>query len=716
MTASGSLPRTQLSGRREGACLRGRGAAPASPYPAVRARDRYRRARPAHAFPPWPRPHPPAARPRRRRGDAERVVRRAGPRRASPARRLDPRQRARAGLGRRSPRPAAARLRADIAVVERRRAAVQAELAEDRARLGALRCRLREQRARVQRLRDAGCVRARRCSAAASSSSTRRRTRTSSSVVLSAHDFADLVDRAAFLQRIADQDRRIILNVQRARRDANAAVTEPPREGAPPGGCDGGGRRPLEGARRHRRRARRPAAPTTRARARRAPRRSATPARAGAASRRRIAALEARAGAARGRDVRRAVGDPVADRAVRVRRAEHAAQQRGRVGLLPDHAGDLARGSAAAGPHAYLAPKAEQDRVAARIWNGGRRRVQLGLRVARGRVAAQPRPIGRSAPAGRVPLSPRVPDRARDRANDFPAKHHPPDTAGRRGPRSALERCVRRARRRRPRAAGTPVAPRLRSQQAIGAGSALETSLVNLENGVRGYVASGRERLLEPFRTARRTYPAQAERLSRLVADEPGQQAAVREITEGINDYVAAVGAAAGRAWPRTVATSRRACSPPARGASGWSRCAPISPTLFARERSVAAMRERSAERALEHRRDAGAHRDGARRARRHRHVVRPAPRDPAAGRARGDRHARRGGRRPDRPRPRRPRGRDRHARALVQRHDGRAERAAASSSTRARASSSAPTTTSSSTRRWRRTTCRRRSRRSTCT
>jgi CHASE3 domain sensor protein len=31
----------------------------------------------------------------------------------------------------------------------------------------------------------------------------------------------------------------------------------------------------------------------------------------------------------------------------------------------------------------------------------------------------------------------------------------------------------------------------LRSQQAIGAGSALETSLVNLENGVRGYVASG---------------------------------------------------------------------------------------------------------------------------------------------------------------------------------------------------------------------------------
>ncbi|MEA2179651.1 MAG: hypothetical protein QOG77_2948, partial [Solirubrobacteraceae bacterium] len=78
----------------------------------------------------------------------------------------------------------------------------------------------------------------------------------------------------------------------------------------------------------------------------------------------------------------------------------------------------------------------------------------------------------------------------------------------------------------------------LRSQEAIGAGSALETSLVNLENGVRGYVASGRERLLEPFRTARRTYPGQAARLSRLVSDEPEQQAAVRHITTGIDDYV----------------------------------------------------------------------------------------------------------------------------------------------------------------------------------
>ena len=136
----------------------------------------------------------------------------------------------------------------------------------------------------------------------------------------------------------------------------------------------------------------------------------------------------------------------------------------------------------------------------------------------------------------------------------------------------------------------------LRSQEAIGAGSALETSLVNLENGVRGYVASGRERLLEPFRSARRTYPGQAERLAELVADEPRQQAAVKEITEGIDDYVSLwalplVGLAADR---RDVAQSVLATG------TGRARLEELRQDLaelFSRERSVAAERERRAER-----------------------------------------------------------------------------------------------------------------------
>jgi len=136
----------------------------------------------------------------------------------------------------------------------------------------------------------------------------------------------------------------------------------------------------------------------------------------------------------------------------------------------------------------------------------------------------------------------------------------------------------------------------LRSQRAIGAGSALETSLVNLENGVRGYVASGRERLLEPFRVARRTYPAQADRLSRLVADDARQQAAVREITTGLDDYVSLwalplVGLAEER---RDVAQSVLASGT---GRERLDELRAQLAELFARERAVAAERERRADR-----------------------------------------------------------------------------------------------------------------------
>jgi signal transduction histidine kinase len=136
----------------------------------------------------------------------------------------------------------------------------------------------------------------------------------------------------------------------------------------------------------------------------------------------------------------------------------------------------------------------------------------------------------------------------------------------------------------------------LRSQEAIGAGSALETSLVALENGVRGYVASGRERLLEPFRTARRTYPGQAARLTRLVADEPRQKAAVQDISTGIDDYVSLwalplVGLAEDR---RDVAQSVLASG---NGRQRLDDLRAALATLFARERTVAAEREHRAER-----------------------------------------------------------------------------------------------------------------------
>jgi signal transduction histidine kinase len=136
----------------------------------------------------------------------------------------------------------------------------------------------------------------------------------------------------------------------------------------------------------------------------------------------------------------------------------------------------------------------------------------------------------------------------------------------------------------------------LRSQEAISAGTTLETSLISLENGLRGFVATGRSRLLEPFETARAAYPAQFVRLSGLVADEPRQQAAVGRIKADIDDYVTL--------WALpllNLATERPL--PVARSVlltgNGRERIDALRKQfaeLFARERRVAAERERRAE------------------------------------------------------------------------------------------------------------------------
>jgi len=77
-----------------------------------------------------------------------------------------------------------------------------------------------------------------------------------------------------------------------------------------------------------------------------------------------------------------------------------------------------------------------------------------------------------------------------------------------------------------------------RSQQALTAGNELETSLVSIENGLRGYVASGRDSFLDPAEAALDDYPAQLERLDALISDAPGQHERVRRIGEDFDDYV----------------------------------------------------------------------------------------------------------------------------------------------------------------------------------
>ena len=135
----------------------------------------------------------------------------------------------------------------------------------------------------------------------------------------------------------------------------------------------------------------------------------------------------------------------------------------------------------------------------------------------------------------------------------------------------------------------------LRSQEAITAGSELQKSVINLESGLRGFVASGKERSLEPWNASLEQYPAQVKKLSKLVSDEPAQQAQVRRISTEIDDYV--------NLWGMPLLALARDRLPAARnviingnGRGRINRIRGEFERLFEQERAVAASRERRAE------------------------------------------------------------------------------------------------------------------------
>jgi signal transduction histidine kinase len=135
----------------------------------------------------------------------------------------------------------------------------------------------------------------------------------------------------------------------------------------------------------------------------------------------------------------------------------------------------------------------------------------------------------------------------------------------------------------------------LRSQEAITAGSELQKSVISLENGLRGYVASGKDRSLDPWNAALRDYPKQADRLAALVADEPGQQALVRRIQGQIEDYVSLWGMPLLSLARDQIVSARSVIV----GGQGRKRIDDIRSDfarLFAQERTVAAHREHRAE------------------------------------------------------------------------------------------------------------------------
>jgi signal transduction histidine kinase len=135
----------------------------------------------------------------------------------------------------------------------------------------------------------------------------------------------------------------------------------------------------------------------------------------------------------------------------------------------------------------------------------------------------------------------------------------------------------------------------LTSQEAITAGTELQRSVVSLENGLRGFVASGNDRALEPWNEALRDYPGQARKLQALVSDEPEQQALVRRIQVEIDDYVGLWGMPL-LSLAREQLESARSVIDGGRGRDRLTAIRADFARLFAQERAVAASRERKAE------------------------------------------------------------------------------------------------------------------------
>ena len=262
-----------------------------------------------------------------------------------------------------------AKLDNDIAVIERRRAEVQAQLDADRAKLATLREELRAERRRVVRLR-ARLREARQILSARLVELYQTPQPDLVTVIMRARGFADLLEQSTYVKAVGHQDQRIIDIVKAARVDAAQAVRRLARDEARQEDITAaiearrnalaGISASLQGRR----------AAVAQARAARAALLTATRARRQQLEKR-IAALEAaraRAASAAGPGGPWAIPWPIVQ-------CESGGQN-----LPPNFAGASGfyqilpstwRLFGGAGPAAWKASKAEQDRVASKIWAGG---------------------------------------------------------------------------------------------------------------------------------------------------------------------------------------------------------------------------------------------------------------------------------------------------------------------------------------------------------
>jgi CHASE3 domain sensor protein len=76
------------------------------------------------------------------------------------------------------------------------------------------------------------------------------------------------------------------------------------------------------------------------------------------------------------------------------------------------------------------------------------------------------------------------------------------------------------------------------AEEVLVVANRLERLVVDLETGQRGFVITGQDRFLQPWREAQVALPAQASNLEELVADNPEQQARAQRIAQAITSYV----------------------------------------------------------------------------------------------------------------------------------------------------------------------------------
>ena len=76
------------------------------------------------------------------------------------------------------------------------------------------------------------------------------------------------------------------------------------------------------------------------------------------------------------------------------------------------------------------------------------------------------------------------------------------------------------------------------SEEVLEVADVLERQVVDLETAQRGFVITGDERFLQPWRRAQAAFPGEAAALERLVGDDPRQQERVRRITQATESYL----------------------------------------------------------------------------------------------------------------------------------------------------------------------------------